>query len=48
MDGLPMTGGSPITIHAGDQVPDDQVIVGPRIGISKAVDWPLRFRMRMP
>ena len=46
MDGLPMTGGSAITIHAGSAVADDQVIVGPRIGISKAVDWPLRFRVR--
>jgi DNA-3-methyladenine glycosylase len=43
-DGLMLTGGSPLTICAGDRVPDAQVQVGPRIGISKAVDWPLRFR----
>ena len=47
MDGLPLTGdeGSPITIHAGPAVPDEAVVVGPRVGISKAVDWPLRFRI---
>ena len=45
-DGLPLTGGSPLTVLAGTPVPDDDVIVGPRVGISKAVDWPLRFLVR--
>lgn len=45
-DGLPLTGASDISIMSGSPVPDDGVIVGPRIGISKAVDWPLRFRTR--
>jgi DNA-3-methyladenine glycosylase len=45
-DGLVLTGGSSLTLLAGDRVPDEAVIVGPRVGISKAVDWPLRFRVR--
>jgi DNA-3-methyladenine glycosylase len=35
---------SALQIVAGASVPDEHVIVGPRVGISKAVDWPLRFR----
>lgn len=46
LDGAPLTGASAITIHAGDVISDEDVLVGPRIGISKAVDWPLRFRVR--
>ena len=46
MDGLRLTGGSAITIHNGVAVPDSRVLIGPRVGISKAVDWPLRFRVR--
>ncbi|WP_197526041.1 DNA-3-methyladenine glycosylase [Gemmatimonas aurantiaca] len=42
-DGLMLTGASPLTIYEGPPVPDDGVVIGPRIGISKAVDWPLRF-----
>jgi DNA-3-methyladenine glycosylase len=45
-DGLPLTGGSPLTVLAGTPVVEAAVIVGPRVGISKAVDWPLRFRVR--
>jgi DNA-3-methyladenine glycosylase len=33
----------PLRIIAGESVPDRQVIVSPRIGITKAADWPLRF-----
>ncbi len=44
-DGLPLTGGSEISINEGLAVPDAAIIVGPRIGISKAIDWPLRFRV---
>ena len=46
MDGLMLTGSSRLTIHAGESVSDSRVTVGPRIGITKAVDWPLRFRIR--
>ena len=44
MDGMPLTGGSEVTISCGETVPDSRVGVGPRVGISKAVEWPLRFR----
>ncbi|HET8654205.1 MAG TPA: DNA-3-methyladenine glycosylase [Longimicrobiaceae bacterium] len=37
---------APLWIEAGDPVPDREVMVGPRVGISRAVDWPLRFRVR--
>ena len=43
-DGALLTGSSEISINRGVAVPDNKVVVGPRIGISKAVDWPLRFR----
>ena len=33
----------PLMIARGDIVPDDAVAVGPRIGITRAADWPLRF-----
>ena len=33
----------PLTICRGDTFPDDQVVVGPRIGITRAADWPLRW-----
>lgn len=36
----------PLWIAAGRPVPDADVAVGPRIGISRAVDWPLRFWVR--
>jgi DNA-3-methyladenine glycosylase len=42
-DGMPLTGGHPLVLLAGTPVPDAAVEVTPRIGISKAVDWPLRF-----
>ncbi|MCE2901636.1 MAG: DNA-3-methyladenine glycosylase [Gemmatimonas sp.] len=42
-DGLLLTGGSRLTIGAGETVCDDAVAVTPRIGIRKAVEWPLRF-----
>jgi DNA-3-methyladenine glycosylase len=45
-DGALLTGTGPLTICTGDAVSDDRVLVGPRIGISKAVDWPLRFVLR--
>jgi DNA-3-methyladenine glycosylase len=45
-DGSPLTGTGPLSIHAGEAVPNEDVIIGPRVGISRAVDWPLRFRVR--
>jgi len=33
----------PIVIRSGDAVPDRDVIVTPRIGISESADWPLRW-----
>lgn len=42
-DGAALTGGSALTIHAGVPVADAGVVVGPRVGITKAVEWPLRF-----
>lgn len=46
LDGAMLTGGGALTIYAGEAVPDAQVDITPRIGISKAVDWPLRFVVR--
>jgi len=43
-DGTSLTGTGAATIYASDPVSDHHVIVGPRVGISKAVEWPLRFR----
>ncbi|HEX6535112.1 MAG TPA: DNA-3-methyladenine glycosylase [Gemmatimonadaceae bacterium] len=34
---------SGLTIHRGTPVPDDEVVVTPRIGITRAADWPLRW-----
>lgn len=45
-DGVMLTGKNEISINEGIVVPDNEIIVGPRIGISKAVDWPLRFLVR--
>lgn len=33
----------PLRILAGSELPDEDVLVTPRIGIRKAADWPLRF-----
>ena len=33
----------PLYIRAGERVPDHAVASGPRIGITRAADWPLRF-----
>jgi DNA-3-methyladenine glycosylase len=34
---------TPLRIFAGSQVPDSEVMVSARIGITKASDWPLRW-----
>jgi DNA-3-methyladenine glycosylase len=36
----------PLLILPGADVPDDDVVTGPRIGITRAADWPLRFHVR--
>ena len=41
-----ISGQQSIAIVSGIPAPDEQVLVGPRVGISKAVDWPLRFLLR--
>jgi DNA-3-methyladenine glycosylase len=42
LDGSMMTG-SPVTVRRGDAIDADAILASPRIGITKAVDWPLRF-----
>ena len=36
----------PVVIGKGTPVPDDAVVVTPRIGISRAAEWPMRFLVR--
>src|SRR4029079_9631741 len=36
----------PIVIRGGSAVPDADVVVTPRIGITQAAEWPLRFLVR--
>jgi DNA-3-methyladenine glycosylase len=36
----------PIVIRRGSPVPDDDVVVTPRIGITQAAEWPLRYFVR--
>lgn len=45
MNGLSLQTG-PLVIRAGDRVPDSQIVTGPRIGITKAANWPLRFYIK--
>jgi DNA-3-methyladenine glycosylase len=46
----PMSGASlragPVVIRAGEPVADGDVIVTPRVGITQAADWPLRYLVR--
>jgi DNA-3-methyladenine glycosylase len=44
-DGLRLDRG-PLVIRAGGSVARDRIAAGPRIGIRKAADWPLRFYLR--
>ena len=45
-----MTGTSlrngPVVLRAGEPVPDEAVVITPRIGITSAIHWPLRFFVR--
>lgn len=38
-----MMDGSPVLVHAGPAAEPSPIRAGPRIGITKAADWPLRF-----
>lgn len=38
--------GSEVVVLPGESVADAQVVRGPRIGITRAVEWPLRFSVR--
>lgn len=42
LDGRPMPSSTVVVIR-GDPVPDHEVKITPRIGITRAADWPLRF-----
>lgn len=33
----------PLWLEAGVRIADDEIRCGPRVGISRAIDWPLRF-----
>jgi DNA-3-methyladenine glycosylase len=44
-DGASLQRGA-LRILQGRDVPDEDVVVGPRIGIRKAAEWPLRFYIR--
>ena len=44
-DGLQLDRGS-LQLRQGAPVSDADVVVSPRIGISKAIDWPLRYFVR--
>jgi DNA-3-methyladenine glycosylase len=37
---------SEVTVRRGRAVPDADVVASPRVGITKAADWPLRFTVR--
>ncbi len=45
MNGVSLQRG-PLVIREGASIPDDAVGVGPRIGITKAADWPLRYTIK--
>jgi DNA-3-methyladenine glycosylase len=36
----------PVVIRAGNAVADGDVVITPRIGITRAADWPLRYCIR--
>ena len=44
-DGVRLDRG-PLRVLQGIDVPDEDVVISPRIGIRKAADWPLRFHVR--
>lgn len=42
LDGHPLQH-RPLEVRAGDPVCDDRIIACTRVGITRAIDWPLRF-----
>ena len=42
MNALSLQSGT-LVVREGSRVSDDQIVSGPRIGITKAAEWPLRF-----
>lgn len=47
LDGTPFGGeGHALALRPAAPVPDDAVVVTPRIGITRAADWPLRYLVR--
>ena len=44
--GVDNNGLAALVLTAGDRVSPGRIVRGPRIGISRAVDWPLRFHIR--
>jgi DNA-3-methyladenine glycosylase len=44
LDGARMSR-SPVLVRPADRWAEDRVAISPRIGITKAVDWPLRFHV---
>ena len=48
-DGMPATRRAPIRLlPRREPIETARIVAGPRIGISRAVDWPLRFSTRRP
>ena len=37
---------APLWIEAGMRIPEKSIVCGPRIGITRAAEWPLRFYVR--
>jgi DNA-3-methyladenine glycosylase len=44
LDGMKMAAG-PVVVLKGDPLPEHAIAVTPRVGITKAADWPLRFHL---
>jgi DNA-3-methyladenine glycosylase len=42
MNGLSLQSGD-LIIRKGESIPSSRIVTGPRIGITKAADWPLRY-----
>jgi DNA-3-methyladenine glycosylase len=45
LSGLSLRSG-PLVIRSGEPIPDADVVVTPRIGITQAAEWPLRYFVR--